>query len=293
MVNGITQKPLEGVSMVYTFADGAAPDRHTTQYFEMYGNRGIYHDGWSAVTLHSIPFHKDPIAWEDEVWELYDGSTDWSQAHDLAAEQPEKLAELQQLFAIEAAKYNVFPLDDRKIERLNPAIAGRPDLMGGRTSLTRLPGHGPPDGKRGAQREEPSHSVTAEVEVPEDGAEGVIIAQGGRFGGWSLYAKDEQTDLLPQLGRCAALHRCWRRRRCPAGKVTVRFEFAFDGGEPGAGGTGTLFVNDTQVGQGRIDNTVGYTFSLDEGMDVGMDLASPVSEEYAEGDNAFTGTIRS
>jgi arylsulfatase A-like enzyme len=113
---------------------------HATQYFEMYGNRGIYHDGWSAVTLHSIPFHQQPIAWEDEVWELYDGSTDWSQAHNLAAENPEKLAELQQLFLVEAAKYNVFPLDDRKIERLNPAIAGRPDLMGGRTSLTVFPG---------------------------------------------------------------------------------------------------------------------------------------------------------
>jgi arylsulfatase A-like enzyme len=126
VVNGITQKPLEGVSMVYTFDDAATPDRHTTQYFEMYGNRGIYHDGWSAVTLHSIPFHGEPIPWEDEVWELYDSSTDWSQAHSVAAEYPEKLAELQQLFTIEAAKYNVFPLDDRKIERLNPAIAGRP-----------------------------------------------------------------------------------------------------------------------------------------------------------------------
>ena len=140
VVNGITQKPLEGVSMVYSFADAAAPDLHNTQYFEMYGNRGIYHDGWSAVALHSIPFHFEPIAWEDEVWELYDSSTDWSQAHNLAAENPEKLAELQQLFLIEAAKYNVFPLDDRKIERLNPAIAGRPDLMGGRTSLTLFPG---------------------------------------------------------------------------------------------------------------------------------------------------------
>jgi arylsulfatase len=290
IVNGITQKPLEGVSMVYTFADAAAPDRHTTQYFEMYGNRGIYHDGWSAVTLHSIPFHGEPIAWEDEVWELYDSSTDWSQARNIAAEYPEKLAELQQLFIIEAAKYNVFPIDDRKIERLNPAIAGRPDLMRGRTSLTLFPGMVHLMENTVLNVKNRSHSVTAEVEVPEGGAEGVIIAQGGRFGGWSLYSKDNR---LTYCHNWVGLDHyiVAAETPLPTGANTVHFEFAFDGGAPGAGGTGTLFVNDEQVAQGRIDHTVGYIFSLDEGMDVGMDLASPVSEEYAEDNNAFTGQI--
>jgi arylsulfatase A-like enzyme len=289
-VNGITQKPLEGVSMVYSFEDAAAPERHGTQYFEMYGNRGLYHDGWSAVTLHSIPFHQQPIPWEDEVWELYDGSTDWSQAHNLAAENPEKLAELQQLFLVEAAKYNVFPLDDRKIERLNPELAGRPDLMGSRTSLTVFPGMVHLMENAVLNVKNRSHTVSAAVEIPEGGAEGVIIAQGGRFGGWSLYAKENK---LTYCHNWVGLEHyiVTAEEPLPAGPATVRFEFAFDGGAPGAGGTATLFVNDAQVGQGRIDNTVGYTFSLDEGMDVGMDLASPVSEEYASGDNAFTGKI--
>ncbi len=290
IVNGVTQKPLEGVSMVYSFEDAAAPERHNTQYFEMYGNRGIYHDGWSAVTLHSVPFHNHPIAWEDEVWELYDGSTDWSQARNLAAENPEKLAEMQQLFLVEAAKYNVFPLDDRKLERLNPELAGRPDLMGPRTSLTVFPGMVHLMENAVLNVKNKSHTVTAAVEIPEGGAEGVIIAQGGRFGGWSLYAKENK---LTYCHNWVGLEHyiVTAEEALPAGPATVRFEFAFDGGAPGAGGTATLFVNDAQVGQGRIDNTVGYTFSLDEGMDVGMDLASPVSEEYASGDNAFTGKI--
>jgi arylsulfatase len=290
MVNGVTQKPLEGVSMAYAFTDAAAPDRHTTQYFEMYGNRGLYHDGWSAVTLHNIPFHPQPLAWEDEVWELYDGATDWSQAHNLAAEQPEKLAELQQLFTIEAAKYNVFPLDDRKVERLNPAIAGRPDLMGSRTSLRLFPGMVHLMENAVLNVKNKSHSVTAEVEIPEGEAEGVIIAQGGRFGGWSLYVKDNRLTYCHNFVGVEH-YIVVAEEPLPAGAATVRFEFAFDGGAPGAGGAGTLFVNDAQVGQGRIEHTVGYTFSLDEGMDVGMDLASPVSEEYAARDNAFTGVI--
>ena len=292
IVNGITQQPIEGISLAYSFDDAGAPEQHTTQYFEMFGNRGIYHDGWSAITQHSIPYVPTEVDWSNDVWELYDGSTDWSQAHDLAAEMPDKLAELQQLFLIEAAKYKVFPLDDRRRYRINADLAGRPDLMGGRTSLTVYPGMTHLMENAVINVKNKSHTVTAEVEVPEGGADGVIIAQGGRFGGWSLYVKD---------GKPAYCHNWAGRERytvtagdpLPAGPVTIKYDFAFDGGDPGAGGTGTLYVNDQQVAQGRIDKTVGYTYSLDEGMDVGMDLATPVSEEYAADDNAFTGTIKS
>jgi arylsulfatase len=293
VVNGVTQQPLEGVSLAYSFADAAAPEQHATQYFEMYGNRGIYHNGWSAVTRHVIPYKPDTgdLDWNADRWELYDGSTDWSQAHDLAAEMPEKLAELQQLFLIEAAKYKVFPLDDRRTWRLNPELAGRPDLMGGRTSLRVFPGMTHLMENAVINVKNKSHTVTAEVEIPEDGAEGVIIAQGGRFGGWSLYVKDgKPTYCHNWLG--LEHYIVAAEGPLPAGHAAIRYEFAFDGGRPGSGGLGTLFVNGEQVGQGRIDNTVGYTFSLDEGMDVGMDLATPVSEDYPARGNNFTGAIR-
>jgi hypothetical protein len=291
-VNGIMQQPIEGISFAYSFDDAAAPEQHTTQYFEMFGNRGIYHNGWSAVTQHIIPFLPDTgkVTWNDDKWELYDGSKDWSQAHDLAAEMPEKLAELQQLFLIEAAKYKVFPLDDRRIWRLNAELAGRPELMGKRTSLTLYPGMTHLMENAVINVKNKSHMITAEVEVPEDGVEGVVIAQGGRFGGWSLYVKD---------GRPAYCHN-WigvdhytvaGEEPLPPGSITLRYAFAYDGGQPGAGGTGTLYVNGKQVAQGRIEKTVGYTFSLDEGMDVGTDLATPVTEDYAMGDNGFTGKI--
>ncbi len=290
VVNGVTQKPIEGVSMAYTFDDPAAPDRRTTQYFEMFGNRGIYHNGWSAVTRHSNLFGQISQDWSEDVWELYDGSTDWSQAHDLAAEMPEKLAELQQIFLIEAAKYNVFPLDDRRVERFNADFAGRPDLMGHRTSLTLYPGMVHLMENAVLNVKNKSYSVTAELEIPESGAEGVILAQGGRFAGWSLYAnagvlKFAYNWLGSEMTTISAAE------PLPAGPVTVKYDFTYDGGEPGAGGMGTLFVNDVQAGQGRIDKTVGYVFSADEGMDVGCDLASPVTEDYPERNNAFTGVI--
>jgi arylsulfatase A-like enzyme len=292
VVNGITQQPIEGISLAYSFDDAAAPEQHTTQYFEMFGNRGIYHDGWSAITRHSIPYVLTEVDWSNDDWELYDGSTDWSQAHDLAAEMPEKLAELQQLFLIEAAKYKVFPLDDRRQYRLNADLAGRPDLMGGRTSLTVYPGMTHLMENAVINVKNKSHTVTAQVEVPEGGVEGVIIAQGGRFGGWSLYVKDGKPAYCHNwVG--SEWYKVVGEDPLPSGPVTIKYDFAFDGGDPGAGGTGTLYVNDQQVAQGRIDKTVGYTYSLDEGMDVGMDLATPVSEDYSMDDNAFTGTIKS
>ena len=190
-VNGVAQKPIEGKAMNYTFDDPGAPDRRTTQYFEMFGNRGIYHNGWTAVTKHRTPWEMGAgaivPALDDDVWELYDTTTDWSQANDLSGEMPEKLRELQQLFLIEAAKYNVFPIDDRTGERFNATIAGRPELQTGRTSMRLVPGMTHLMENTVLNVKNRSHVITAELVIPEGGANGVIVAQGGRFAGWSLY----------------------------------------------------------------------------------------------------------
>src|SRR5690349_19467258 len=191
MVNGVLQSPLEGTSMVYTFNGAAEPERHDLQYFEMFGNRGIYHRGWSAVTKHKTPWmlvDPDMGPFDADVWELYDGSTDFSQARNLAAEHPERLAHLQRLWLIEAAKYRVLPLDDRSGERLNPDLAGRPTLIHGDSQLL-FPGMGRLSEHSVVNIQNQAFSVTADVEVPDTPVEGVMIAQGGRFGGWAFYAK--------------------------------------------------------------------------------------------------------
>jgi len=182
---------MEGTSFHDTFREPETPERHDLQYFEMFGNRGIYHKGWSAVTKHRTPWVMSGAvlpAFDDDVWELYDGTTDYSQAHDLAAEQPEMLAKLQRLWIIEATKYNVLPIDDRGAERLEPSLAGRPTLIRG-TSQQFFPGMGRLSENSVVSIKNKSFSVTAEIEVPGDGVEGVTIAQGGRFGGRAVYAK--------------------------------------------------------------------------------------------------------
>ena len=290
-VHGVTQKPIEGVSMAYTFDDAEAPDRRVTQYFELFGNRGIYHQGWSAVTIHRNPFMKDPVTWDDDVWELYDGSTDWSQAVNVADKYPDKLAELKDLFLIEAAKYNVFPLDDRRTELTNPDIAGRPDLLAGRTTMTFYPGMGQLMENTVPNVKNKSHAVTADIEIPEAGANGVIIAQGGRFGGWSLYVKD---GVLKYVHNYVGINEypVVASEPLPVGRSIVRYEFAYEGGEEtGKGGTGALYVGDKKVGEGHLEQTVPFTFSLDETLDIGRDLATPVTDDYPMGDNAFNGRI--
>ena len=190
-VNGITQTPIEGVSMLYTFNDAKAMDRHLTQYFEIFGNRAIYSDGWLAGTVHKAPWEPKPRATlENDKWELYDTRTDFSLANDLAAKNPEKLKEMQELFMKEAVKYSVLPIDDRVLERLNAALVGRPDLMAGRTSLTVYEGMTGMSENVFINTKNRSHTITAEVQIPKGGAKGVILAQAGRFGGWSLYLKD-------------------------------------------------------------------------------------------------------
>jgi hypothetical protein len=289
-VNGVQQMPYEGVSMGYAFDDGAAPERHETQYFEMFCNRGIYHKGWTAVTRHSTPWDvtKPLPAFDDDVWELY-ADTDWTQAHDLAAELPDRLAELQRLWLIEVARYNVLPLDDRRVERFNSDIAGRPVLVTGTTQLL-FGGMGRLTENSVLNVRNKSHAVTAEVVVPDGGAEGVIVAQGGEFGGWSLYLVEGRPRYCyntfgVQRSTTAG------QQAVPAGTHQVRVEFTYDGGGLGKGGAVALFVDGDQVGEGRVDGTVPMIFSADETADVGSDFASPVADDYPAGGSAFTGTV--
>jgi arylsulfatase A-like enzyme len=279
-VNGTAQTPIEGVSLAYTFADPKAPSRHTTQYFEIFGNRAIYQDGWLAGTVHRAAWEFKPrTTLENDTWELYDTRTDFSLANDLAAKNPAKLKELQALFLKEAVKYSVLPIDDRTLERLNPALVGRPDLMAGRTSLTVFQGMIGMSENVFINVKNRSHTITADVEIPKNGANGVILAQAGRFGGWSLYLKGGKlTYTYNWLG--LQRYTVAAPQALPAGKATIRFEFAYDGGGVGKGGTGTLFVNGKQIATGRIDRTQCCAFSADEGADVGADEGTPVTEAY-------------
>ena len=289
-VNGVDQKPYEGVSMLYAFEDAGAADRHTTQYFEMFCNRGIYHEGWTAVTRHSIPWMATEMpAFADDVWELY-SPEDWTQAHDLAGQNPDKLAELQRLFLDEAKRYNVLPLDDRRFERFNPDLAGRPQLVQGTSQLL--------FGRMGRLSESSilalknkSHAITAEIVVPEGGANGVILSQGGAFGGFALYAKEGRPAYCYNLFGLQQF-KVYGKEPIPAGEHQVRMEFAYDGGGLGKGGDVTLLVDGEPVGEGRVEATVPMLFSADETTDVGSDTATPVSDDYGARDSRFTGKVR-
>ena len=292
VVNGIAQRPMDGVSMAYCFDDAGAAERRETQYFEVFCNRGIYHRGWTAVTRHSTPWVVEELPpLSADVWELYDTTSDWSQARDLAAAMPERLAELQELWLAEARRNDVLPLDDRRIERFDPGLAGRPQLVRGRSQLL-FGGMGRLTEGSVINVKNASHAVTAEVEVPgEADAEGVIVAQGGAFGGWSLYVHQ---------GRLTYCHNFLGLQRfvvagdrgIPSGTHQARMEFDYAGGGLGKGGTVRLYVDGEPVGEGTVAATVPLIFSADETTDVGADGSSPVSEDYADGDSAFTGTVR-
>jgi arylsulfatase len=291
MVDGIGQTPIQGVSIAYTFDDAQAKGRHGTQYFEIAGNRAIYHDGWLAGTVHRAPWEKQPRAMlENDKWELYNTDEDFSLANDLAASNPTKLKEMQILFLQEAAKNHVLPIDDRGVERLNPSLAGRPDLMAGRTSLTVYSGMTGMMESAFINTKNRSYSITADVEVPKRNANGVIICQGGRFGGWTLFLKNARPTFTYNW---VGLNRYTISAKQPigTGKATIRFEFTTDGGKLGAGGTGVIFVNGAKVATGRIENTNGLLFSADEGADVAVDEGTPVTEDYTGPDNKFTGKI--
>lgn len=292
MVNGVQQSPMEGTSMLYTFRGADEPERHDLQYFEMFANRGIYHKGWSAVTKHRTPWVMvggELPAFDDDVWELYDGNTDFSQARDLAAEQPEKLAHLQRLWLIEAVKYGVLPMDDRTAERIEPAMAGRPTLVHGTTQLF-FPGMGRLSENSVVSIKNKSFSVTAEVTIPDAGAEGVIIAQGGRFGGWTFFARE---------GRLKFVYNVLGIQEFPvvsesllaAGTRQVRVEFAYDGGGLAKGGDVTLYDDGKPVGSGRVEATQPMVFSADETTDIGYESGTTVSSDYTSRTSRFSGKI--
>jgi arylsulfatase A-like enzyme len=287
-VHGVQQMRLHGKSMIPSFDDPAAPEHRGTQYFEMFVNRGIYHRGWTAVTRHSIPWllaESPPI--DADVWELY-APDDWTQAHDLAGEQPEKLAELQRLFLIEAARYNVLPLDDRRAERFNADLAGRPQLIRGRSQLL-YEGMGRLSENSVVVIKNKSHAVTAQIEVPEGGGEGVIVAQGGAYAGWSLYLHGGRPAYCYNFFGLQ-LFKIYGEQPVPAGEHQIRMEFAYDGGGLAKGGDVTLYLDGDKVSEGRVEHTVPMLFSGDETTDLGRDSATPVSDDHGT-DNAFTGRV--
>jgi len=300
IVNGTAQTPMEGTSLLYTFNDGEAKERHTTQYFEIFGNRAIYHEGWFARAIHRAPWQSvnmPPL--ESDVWDLYKVSDDFSLSNNLAKKYPEKVVEMEALFMSEGKKYNVLPIDDRVIARLDPKLAGRPDVMGGRTKLTLYEGMDGMLENTFINVKNQSFTITAEVVIPEGGANGVILAQGGRFGGYSLYLKDKKLAYtynflgLEQFTVAST-------KEVAAGAATIKLVFDYDAdGKKGAegmgkGGTAILSVNGKNVAEGRIGKTQALIFSADETADVGLDNQTPVVEGIGIGrdETRFTGRIK-
>jgi arylsulfatase len=290
-VDGTAQRPLEGVSMRYSFDHPDAPTTHTTQYFEMLGNRGIYHDGWIAATTPPSPPWEPGGADVDPIngykWELYDVEHDPTEAHDVAASQPERLKDLQLLFYAEAAKYNVLPIDNSKTVRMGPGI--RPSLIAGRTSFTyydgdtRIPEGSSPETKNR------SFSIAADVEIPAKGADGMIVTQGGLFSGWALYLEKGKPTFHYNTVNLYHYNIASPEVLAP-GKHHLVADFKYDGGGVGKGGTLTLSSDGKQLASGKIERTVPVRYALDEGLDVGEDTGTPVNLSY-DVPFKFTGTI--
>jgi arylsulfatase len=295
MMDGVEQKPLDGVSLVYTFDEAKAPTRHTTQYFELVGNRAIYKDGWMANTtplrLPWVTIGEEPNP-DDFKWELYNISEDFSQANNLATKNPDKLKELQAAFDVEAKKYNVYPLDSSFASRADPSI--RPSLTRGRTEfvyypgMIRIPEGSAPDFKN------KSWTAAAEVTVPKGGASGVLATIGGRFGGWALLLQDSKPVFVYALSNQPEhKFRIASDKALPPGDHVVRVKFDYDGGGIGKGATATLLVDEKQIAAGKIPQTIGIRFSLDETFDVGEDAGTPVSEDYVNKmPYPFSGTLK-
>jgi hypothetical protein len=290
IVNGVQQQPIEGTSLAYTFDNPDAPSRRKTQYFEMLGNRAIYDKGWVAAARHGrLPWERSKgLDFDKDEWELYHIDEDFSEANNLASKNPNKLKQLQNLFLAQARKYNVFPLDDRLLERFDVSI--RPSVNAGRTTFTYYPGTiGIPEGSAPDLKNK-SFSITANVEIDDDETEGILVTQGGRFAGWSFFLDDGKPIYAYNfLGSDRMIIQS--SEKVPNGKSTVRFDFEYDGGGIGAGGTGKLFINDKQVALGRIEKTVAYRWGLDETFDVGRDTGTPVVENY-QAPFAFTGNLQ-
>jgi arylsulfatase len=291
VVNGVPQKPVDGVSMAYTFDHPEAKSRRTTQYFEMLGNRAIYHDGWIAAAFRGrLPWSMivPTYGFDDVRWELYHVAEDFSEADDLAAKEPQRLRRLQDLFWVEAAKNNVLPLDDRVAFRVDPLT--RPSVTAGRTKFTYFPGTIRLPEMSAPAMKNCSYTITAEAVIPEAGAEGMLLTQGGRFGGHGLFVQGGKLTYVYNLAG-AYVYTITSDRKVPSGEVTLRYEFARNFGLAGAGGTGRLFINGKKVGEGAIERTVPGRFSLDEGLDVGEDTGTPVCESY-QVPFKFTGTLK-
>lgn len=277
MVNGIPQDPIEGTSLAYTFKDQQADERHTVQYFEMFGNRGIYKDGWMARTIHRAAWlPKPPLPLAEDVWDLYNTRVDFSLSKNLAAEHPDKLKELQNLFMLEAEKYHVLPIDDRLLERTNAELVGRPTVMGKRMKVT----YG--EGMKGMgvdifiDLRNTSYTITADVEIDTKG-NGVIVCQGGRFGGLSFYIKDGKPAFTYNyLG--LETNTIMARKALPAGKYTLVYDFKYDGGGFGKGGLGTITSNGEKIAEGKLMKTQPGIFSVDDLADIGLDEGTPVAD---------------
>ena len=290
-VNGVPQKPIEGISMAYSFDDPKAKERRNTQYFEMLGNRGIYNEGWIAACRHGrLPWVIGVVSFDfaKDKWELYNLEQDFSEANDFSAKYPDKLKDLQDLFWIEAAKYNVLPLDDRTAERADPRL--RPSLIAGRTKFTYFPGAVRIPESSSANVKNTSHTITAYIEMPEKSGDGVLVAAGGISGGYTLYI-EEGKPIYEYNWFTQARYKVTSPEQLPPGSATIRLEFKYDGGGAGKGGLATLYVNDKKVGEGRIEKTIPARYSLDETFDVGMDTGSPVSADY-ESPFSFAGTLK-
>ena len=292
-VNGVTQKPLTGVSMLYAANDANAKGRHTTQYFEMFGNRAMYHDGWMARVVHRVPWGTEPLnALQDDVWDLYNVAEDFSLSNNLASQNPEKLKELQDLFDTEALANSVFPLDDRTFERFNAAIAGRPDLMGDRRSLTLA--HGMVGILENTFINEKNNSKTITANVQLNGNDkGIILTQGGKFGGWALYMDDGKPAYTYNwfgLDRYTIAS----PQAIDAPNAEIKLQFDYDGGGNGKGGLATLFVDGEKVAEGRVEKTQPAVYSADETADVGIDEATQVADVFTDvHDSKFTGYVTS
>jgi arylsulfatase len=291
-VGGIKQQPVEGTSMRYTFDDASAADRRTTQYFEMIGNRGVYHEGWLAGTRHGVPWEMVDAGdrpFNQDRWELYDLDADWSQARDLAGKEPERLRDMQEVFDREAEKHHVFPLDGRVTERENPEVAGRLDLHHGRSTLVFGPRVGRLTEEAAPNVKNRSHVITADLEV-HTGTSGVVVAQGGRFGGWSLYCVDGVPAYAYNfVGRDLVTVRATEAMAPGRHDLVVRF--GYDGGPPGSGAEVVVEVDGTPVASGRIPVTTAYYFSFDETFNVGVDRGTPVTDDYPPVQNRFEGVI--
>ena len=291
-INGVRQKPLDGVSMLYAARDAHASGRHKTQYFEMFGNRAIYHEGWLARVVHQVPWHGKPLrSLQEDVWELYNIEKDFSLTQDLATEYPEKLKQLKAVFRKEAIANNVYPLDDRLYERFNAALAGRPDLMGDRKSLTLS--HGMEGILENTFLNVKNTSKTIEADVALSGEDrGIILCQGGKFGGWALYMNE---------GKPGYTYNWFGLKRytvespvaIEGDTANIKLTFKYDGGGTGKGGLATLLVNGKRVAEGRVERTQPAVFSADETADVGVDDATQVFEKLFSdrADSEFTGRV--